>query len=1102
MTSSVTVWTSTATAHAQSRVAQLIRGTRGADAAYDSLSIAGRSTSESTEMLSDAYNRLVNMTATDTTLHIVAVIPMYESEAATRIHTLYDACADIDHQISLHILGLAPAIRKIFEANATKITETETFEKNAELLRKLCRESKFSFSFTLIDDYAENGAPIGFTLESLSRYIALIQSALIADYYSILSPALLTAHQGENLSIGISSLTFNREEATRQMLGLGFLEALDSVGINNTAVDVQKAAREAEAILEGISERYPRLFENSIRPLYKDDGIDEGRVVAKAAEILDENIAALKNEILALLKDNSLSLPEKEAVMAMILGRDNESLRGMQYEHEGKLLDDACEQPIELYVEAFNRCCLHTTKSTLLPVRNDYEALKLYIFNSPFIRTENEKENEKAFNPIPFIKRLKQEIINTTAFIRDKQDEADALEKSVIQRKNADKIKRLWHKPSGERKNLPHKEAPLELKYQPPKGLKPKPSVDLRKYFSPVKNQMELGSCTSFAATAMYEAMMSRLSGHSEDMSPAFLYYYSNVLKGKPSGGSNFYEQIEVLQNIGICHESLYIYDSNNPTLKPSVNAEEDARKHQVIEARQIPLVDLPDKQETLKLNHQLITSALSEGYPVGISLKIYDNLGVDGAFVRHPDDSPQAKEDGWHAMVIAGYSEDNNLYIVRNSWGSEFGDEGYCYIPAAYIDDPEYLGFACIITSITDGADRADGDVPTMIADFAATESEIRLVAIRNAIAGMRVELKNSQNLYAEYYRYYQRLIMQLTMPRIQNEIRQAAEEEQLKHYINVDDRKRMLEDSFVSKVKQFKRSLLITISVIATITLILGITLFYTEDYTLFGTFAGFGIATLFAILGYKWWIKINRRRLQEELDQVAVYARQQQQKLIEMQIRFHVAGMWLYRFHNLSIEIGNVYDRLASYNSTLRGWQKHYSRTIDSHEAPEGQMFHTLDPSSLLPKFFMDNKSSIVKNVDLIRLFESYQVNPEELENSHNQLRETVTSVISSLIADFNIANFLLGDKFAYLNPVDIQQKMTELIAVGQPSFRNRAMNASLPVRILMTQIQPDRENQWIQRVTPLFPFRPNMLQYSDPTTMILLTIHHQGAESLQD
>ena len=293
MTSSVTVWTSTATAHAQSRVAQLIRGTRGADAAYDSLSIAGRSASESTEMLSDAYNRLVNMTATDTTLHIVAVIPMYESEAATRIQTLYDACADIDHQISLHILGLAPAIRKIFEANATKTTETETFEKNAELLRNLCREAKFSFSFTLIDDYAENGAPIGFTLESLSRYIALIQSALIADYYSILSPALLTAHQGENLSIGISSLTFNREEATRQMLGLGFLEALDSVGINNTAVDVQKAAREAEAILEGISERYPRLFENSIRPLYKDDGIDEGRVVAKAAEILVENIAAL-----------------------------------------------------------------------------------------------------------------------------------------------------------------------------------------------------------------------------------------------------------------------------------------------------------------------------------------------------------------------------------------------------------------------------------------------------------------------------------------------------------------------------------------------------------------------------------------------------------------------------------------------------------------------------------------------------------------------------------------------------------------------------------------------------------------------------------------
>lgn len=1093
MTSSVTVWTSTATAHARTRVAQLIRATRESELAYDSLMLAGRSVAESNIAINDAFNRLVTMTTSDSTLHIVAIIPMYEKDTAMQIQTLYDACSTVDHRITLHIIGLAPAIRKIFDANIQECAQAEDFEKSVELLRSLSREAKFSLSYTLLDDYAENGAPIGFTLESLSRYIALIQTALMSDYYSILSPALLSTHHGDNLSIGISSLTFNREEATKQMLGLGFLEALDSVGINNNEVDAQKAAREAESFLAGISKRYPRLFESSIRPLYRDKGFDEGRVVAQSSSILDQDIAELKRDILTLLTNDTLSLPEKEAVLAMILGRDNENIRGMQYEHEGTLLDDACEQPIELYVEAFNRCC---PESTLLPVRGNYEALKIYVFNPITLEYEESEENKKAFNPLPDIKRLKQNIINSTAFIRDKQDEAQALEKSVKQRENVEEIKRIWHKPAGDRRNLQHKEQPLELKYQPPKGLKIKPSVDLRKYFSTVKNQMSLGSCTSFAATAMYEAMMSRAGVGPNDMSPAYLFYYSNILKGKPSGGSNFYEQIEVLQNKGICHENFYIYDANNPGgEQPSKQAEDDARNHQVIEARQIPLVNLANKPETLKRNHELITSALSEGYPVGISLKVYDNLGSNGAFVLHPDDTPDAKEDGWHAMVIAGYSEENNFYIVRNSWGTEFGEEGYCYIPTAYIDDPDYMNFACIITEISDSAEGDNDDVPTVIADFAATESEIRLAAIRNAIASMRIELKNDQNLYAEYYRYYQRLTMQLTMPRIQNEIRQEAEGEQALHYINVDERKRMLEETFVSKFKDYKKSLIKTIIVLSIITLALGIGTYYSRDYMIGSSFIGVVIVTLFTILGYKWWKRIKRHQLQEELDQVAVDARQQRQKLLEMQIRFHVAGMWLYRFHNLSIEIGNVYDRLVSYNSTLRGWQQEYSRDIENPRIPEGQMFRALDASPLLHKFFEDNKSAIVREVNLIRLFDNYQVNPDSLDASHQNLRETVKSVISSLMADFNLVNFLLGDEYAYLHPVNIQEELNTMITVGQPSYRNRAMHATSPIRILMAQVQIDRENQWTQRVTPLFPIRPNILAYPDPTTIILLTIHPQ-------
>ena len=1093
MSSSVTIWTSSSTAHSQSRVAQIIRAARLVDAVHDTISMAGLSTLEIVENLNKVFNRSITMTMSDPTLHIVAVIPLYEENAAQHIQTLYDACTSFEHNFSLHILGLAPAISHIFETKENVQNEKEAFEKSHILLKDLGKKSSIGLSYSIIDDYAENGAPIGFTLESFSRYIATFQVALMQDYYKILSPALLTAHPGDNLAIGISALSFNREAVAQQMLGLSFLEALDNVGINNKEVDAQKAVREAESFLAGIANRYPDLYERSIKQLYKDHGIDEGQVIANASSILDEDLDNLKNEILSLLNKESLSLPEREAVLALILGRDNEYLRGMQYEHEGSLLDDACEKPIDLYVDAFNHCC---KDSKALPVRGDYEALKKFKWNESTEEFEESSENSEAFNPLSDIKRLKQEIINTTSFIRDKNDELSGIQNSVQQRQDAEEIKRKWHKPKGLLKDVDYKEQPLDDQYIPSPGLKIKETVDLRKFFTTVKNQLDLGSCTSFAAVAMYEAMMNQVGVEdTDDMSPAYLYYYSNILKGRPAGGSNFYEQLEVLGTHGVCHESLYAYDTDNPEAKPSEQADDDAKEHRVIAAKQIPLIDELDKSDTLKRNHTILTSALSEGYPIGISLKVYDNLGKDGAFILHPDDSPNAKEDGWHAMVIVGYSEENNFYIVRNSWGTDFGENGYCYIPSAYIDDPDYMNFACIITEISDNTDGSKTDVPTVLANFAATETEIRIAAIRNAIAKMRIDLKNSQKLYSEYYKYYQKLINQLTIPQIQNNIRSAAEIAQTINYINVDERKRQLEDSFVGKFKDYKNNLKKIIIALSISALGLGVGAYFSESIVVFIIFAIFVMLCALTIGGYKWWKKIKRNQLQEELDNVAVEAKRQAEQLLEMQISFHVAGMWLQRFHKLSIEIGNVYDRLASYNNTLRAWQESYSRQIGSPEIPEGQMFRVLDASPMLQEFFAQNKPSIVNEVNLIGLFDNYTANPDSLEKSHQEIEDSVLSVINNLMSDFNMANFLLGHSYPYLNQIKTADEFYTLLNVGQPSYRNRAMNATTPIFIVMTNVGVEMENQWINNTAILFPMRPILLNSEDSTTLIVLTIHPQ-------
>lgn len=1093
---SVTVWTSVSTNLAQTRVAALLKATRAKGSAHDSVTLAGQTVDETVKSLSDAFHRLVNLAMPDPRLHILAVIPLYEAEATQQLQVLHDACASLKHQFTLHILGLAPGIMPIFDSKAEEKVAADEFAKSVDLLKRLSESATFNMTFSLVDDYVENGSPINFTMESFAHYIALIQIALMQDYYQILSPALCTNHQGDNLAIGVASLEFDRSATSRQMLGLGFLSALDHVGINDTEVDAQKAANEAGKMLADIDMRYPNLFELRIRPLYKDKGIDHGTVAAQAAPIIKDNLEALKKEILSLLTNRTLTLPDKEAMLALILGRDNERLRGMQYEQTGTLLDDACEEPINLYVEAFNNHC--GEKSHLIPVRGDYKALKKYIINSETNKREESPENAKALNPLPEIKRLKQEIVNDTSFIRGLRDELAALEKAEMQRKDVAEIKSKWHKPSGNLKDIEHKEDPLDEQYTPPVGLTIRKSVDLRKFFTQVKNQKDLGSCTSFAAAAMYEAMLTQFSDIEapQDMSPAYLFYYSNVVKGRPAGGSNFREQLEVLGTQGICKEDLYAYDSEAPDVKPSAEADADAKQHRVLQAKQIPLSVYPeDKPKAIEENHKLLTSALSEGYPIGISLYVYDNLGKDGAYVVHPQDAPDAKEDGWHAMVVVGYSEENDFYIVRNSWGPEFGDKGYCYMPCTYIDDPDYMDFACIITEISDAGAGAKGDVPTELADFAGTENEIKKAAIRNAIAKVKVRIEHHQKLYKEYYRYYQQLLMHLIMPGTQTAIREARQVAQVEKITEAQTKHNQFVDAFPEQFKEYKKGLKIMILIPFLVALGLGFWWWWNHDYTLLVLFGI--VATLFGfgLLGYKWWKKSWRKRYELKTNAVALTLHHARQELLEMQIKYHVAGMWLYHFHHISTDIGVVYDRLESYNVTLHAWQTDYSKKIGAPEHPEGAMFRTLDPSTLLQGFFDANRKAIVSQVDLVQLFESFQANPDTLDASHQQLETAVTSQIDSLMADFNMANFLLGDKVDYLPAVNLPHEMSTLMNVGQPSYRNPALNATPCVRMMLADVDAQREGQWKARISPQFPTMPTLLPYHDSTTLVLITIHPQ-------
>lgn len=231
------------------------------------------------------------------------------------------------------------------------------------------------------------------------------------------------------------------------------------------------------------------------------------------------------------------------------------------------------------------------------------------------------------------------------------------------------------------------------------------PQVDLRSFMTPVENQAGANSCTANAVVGGYEYVMNRV-GQEIDFSRLFVYYNARVLGLEYFGqdkiqdqGSSITLALMSLQEKGICHESTWAYEVTENGKVKNVNTQ--PASHAYKEAAK--LLNVPDFQwetpEQVSVELHSMKHCLAEGYPFifGLTLfKSFDRVTAKGR-VPMPDlNGDEGREEhGKHAMLCVGYKDSAEVFIVRNSWGEEWADGGYCYIPYEYMTNPD-LCFEC----------------------------------------------------------------------------------------------------------------------------------------------------------------------------------------------------------------------------------------------------------------------------------------------------------------------------------------------------------------------------------------------------------------------
>ncbi|CAF3651412.1 unnamed protein product [Rotaria socialis] len=211
------------------------------------------------------------------------------------------------------------------------------------------------------------------------------------------------------------------------------------------------------------------------------------------------------------------------------------------------------------------------------------------------------------------------------------------------------------------------------------------PKVDLRSHMLPIEDQSQIGSCAANCLVGVYQYLNKQENEENIAFSPLFLYYNGRA-KENPSGitdsSCTMTNTVEALEESGVCLESIWPYNISQLNTKPSAEIYSDAKGHKIIDALQVD-VDLTEMK-----------SCLAQGFPFVFGLKLFpsfDKAGKTGVVsMPNSNDESQPSENN-HALLAVGYSDKSQSFIVRNSWGEDWGDKGYCYIPYKYVTNIDY---------------------------------------------------------------------------------------------------------------------------------------------------------------------------------------------------------------------------------------------------------------------------------------------------------------------------------------------------------------------------------------------------------------------------
>lgn len=218
-----------------------------------------------------------------------------------------------------------------------------------------------------------------------------------------------------------------------------------------------------------------------------------------------------------------------------------------------------------------------------------------------------------------------------------------------------------------------------------PAGPRPA-SVDLRDYFVDVYDQLTLAASTANACAGLVQYFERRANGRL--LQPSRLFLYQNTLRlAGVSGdvGADLRTTLKALVRCGIPPERYWPYQVARLDEPPDAFLFSFSQPY-----RGVKYVRLDGRKAGGMETLHMVKAFLAAGFPAVFGFPVPNTISDDGNIPYRPTFDSLL---GGQAVLAVGYDDrwlrgSRGALLVRSSWGSGWGEQGYGWLPYAYVEE------------------------------------------------------------------------------------------------------------------------------------------------------------------------------------------------------------------------------------------------------------------------------------------------------------------------------------------------------------------------------------------------------------------------------